>query len=116
MSVESDGVGRDLRTSLLCGLEEVQAEVRQLRMVVDTSMESIAHQLLAQSTKEVSLIYRCFIYLTDFECWCSYRSRRIIVSDILILQNSCLLETLNRKIYSTEQKLNKEAIVKIIAY
>ena len=69
MSAESEGVGRDLRTGLLCGLEEVQAEVRQLRMVVDTSMESIAHQLLAQSTKEVSpkfLISRCFIYLTDF--------------------------------------------------
>ena len=72
MSVESEGVGRDLRTSLLCGLEEVQAEVRQLRTVVDTSMESIAHQLVAQSTKEVSpkfLISRSFIYLTDIECW-----------------------------------------------
>ena len=55
MSVESEGAGRDLRTSLVGGLEEVQAEVRQLRQVVDTSMEIIAHQALAQSTKEVSL-------------------------------------------------------------
>ena len=37
------------------GLEEVQAEVRQLRQGVDTSIEHIAHQALAQSTKEVSL-------------------------------------------------------------
>ena len=69
MSVESEGVGRDLRTSLLCGLEEVQAEVRQLRLVVDTSMETIAHQLLAQSTKEVSpkfLISRSFILSNRF--------------------------------------------------
>ena len=55
MSVESEGAGRDLRTSLVGGLEEVQAEVGQLRQVVDTSMEIIAHQALAQSTKEVSL-------------------------------------------------------------
>ena len=55
MSVESEGAGRDLRTSLVGGLEEVQAEVGQLRQVVDTSMEIIAHQALAQSKKEVSL-------------------------------------------------------------
>ena len=55
MSVQSEGAGRDLRTSLLGGLEEVQAEVGRLRQVVNTSMEHIAHQALAQSTKEVSL-------------------------------------------------------------
>ena len=55
MSVESEGAGRDLRTSLVGGLEEVQAEVGQLRRVMATSMEHIAHQALAQSTKEVSL-------------------------------------------------------------
>ena len=69
MSVQSEEVGGDLRSGLLCGLEEVLEEVRQLRLVVDTSMESIAHQLLAQSTKEVSpkfLISISFILSNKF--------------------------------------------------
>ena len=31
-----------------------------------------------------------YIYLIDFECWCSYRSRIIIVSDIFYRTHVCL--------------------------
>ena len=45
-------VQKDLKNKLLGRIDEVHDDVKDLRKIVDSNLESISNELLAKSTKE----------------------------------------------------------------